>query len=237
MSFPQFLKLPKEIRALILCECDYTTLKQYSKTSKTIREELFDNGLFWRIKTEKDFGCLSSGNLEANIWKVAYMRFFDESKVEFLNYIWDRKENVVRNVLRAGIYPETRSSRGHIPLIEASVRNSPKIVDALVSSGANINVSDEEGATALMWASFYEHLEVVRVLLERGADPNLRSWDEQTALIIASREGHFEVVKELLTYKADPNIKECNGMTALLLSIEQGHEKIATILIKHGAVP
>ena len=79
----------------------------------------------------------------------------------------------------------------------------------LLEAGADPNLKDKYGKTALIWASAAEgHTEVVKVLLEAGADPNLKDEDGITALMGASTGGYTEVVKVLLEAGADPNLKE-----------------------------
>ena len=66
----------------------------------------------------------------------------------------------------------------------------------MIDAGAELDLQDEEGKTALMWAAYVDNLERVRVLLLAGADVNLRdregdnAWDETSddaveALLIA----------------------------------------------------
>jgi ankyrin repeat protein len=58
-------------------------------------------------------------------------------------------------------------------------------VDALISSGANVNVPTPEGVTPLMIALDNDHNEVAKLLLDRGANPNLWDWWGRTPLYIA----------------------------------------------------
>ena len=57
-------------------------------------------------------------------------------------------------------------------------------VEALIRSGANVNVPTPEGVTPLMIALDNEHNDVAKLLLDRGADPNLWDWWGRTALYI-----------------------------------------------------
>ncbi len=54
----------------------------------------------------------------------------------------------------------------HTALIAASSRGHPEIVKLLIEAGADINVQDEEGFTALYWASNYP--DIVELLKEAG---------------------------------------------------------------------
>ena len=74
-----------------------------------------------------------------------------------------------------------------------------EIVRALLAAGANVNLQDNIGKTALYYASSEGHIDIVRLLLEYGADVNPQdSGFDYTALMIASYEGHIEVVRLLL---------------------------------------
>ena len=45
------------------------------------------------------------------------------------------------------------------------------LVKLLLERGANVNIQNNYGSTALIRASKYGHLEVIKLLLEKGADP------------------------------------------------------------------
>ena len=44
------------------------------------------------------------------------------------------------------------------------------LIKLLVESGANINLEDNDGYTALMRSVYYKHTEIVSLLLSHGAD-------------------------------------------------------------------
>jgi ankyrin repeat protein len=57
-------------------------------------------------------------------------------------------------------------------------------VEALLGSGADINVPTPEGVTPLMVALDNDHNDVARLLLDRGANPHIADWWGRTALYI-----------------------------------------------------
>ena len=63
----------------------------------------------------------------------------------------------------------------------------------LLDSGADKNLAEKHGCTALMFASQNGHLEVVRLLLVSGAGKNLARNNGSTALMLASQSGQLEV--------------------------------------------
>jgi ankyrin repeat protein len=57
-------------------------------------------------------------------------------------------------------------------------------VEALIASGADVNVPTPEGVTSLMLALDNDHNDVAKLLLDRGANPNVWDWWGRTALYI-----------------------------------------------------
>jgi ankyrin repeat protein len=99
-----------------------------------------------------------------------------------------------------------RSSAGTTLLIQSALYAGAVDVRWLLGHGADANLADANGVTALMMAT--EDAEKVRELLEAGADVNARSGDGQTALLIALEEScDAEVVKLLIKHgaKATPD--------------------------------
>ena len=58
-------------------------------------------------------------------------------------------------------------------------------VEAMIRSGANVNMPTPEGVTPLMIAIDNDHNDVAKVLLDSGANPNVWDWWGRTALYIA----------------------------------------------------
>ncbi len=58
-------------------------------------------------------------------------------------------------------------------------------IEALIGSGADVNMPTPEGVTALMLALDNDHNNVAKLLLDRGASPHVWDWWGRTALYIA----------------------------------------------------
>ena len=69
---------------------------------------------------------------------------------------------------------------------------------ALIDAGADINIEDKDGWTALIWASQCGHTETAKALIDAGADINIEDRQGWTALMWASHYGHTETVKLLI---------------------------------------
>jgi ankyrin repeat protein len=88
-------------------------------------------------------------------------------------------------------YPRTGLVRmvfpqGHwTPLMFAARQGSLGAVRTLAASGADLNLTDPEGATALTLAIINAHYDVAQALLEAGADPDVPDATGRTALYAA----------------------------------------------------
>ncbi len=142
------------------------------------------------------------------------------------------------------------SIQGETPLMviirieRESKRVYTEIVRLLLNHGANPNLQNKNGETALMNACQRpfngEEVEFVKLLLDNGADPNLKTKTGSTALIDAS--GHttsgkkFEIIKLLLDHGADPNVRY-GDVIPLVDASDKGQIDIVRLLLDHGADP
>lgn len=82
-------------------------------------------------------------------------------------------------------------------LIEAARSGDLVKAEALLSSGAEVDETDEIGWTALTFAAGQGDMAMVRFLVERGADPFKVGRDERTPQMVALAAGHVEVMEYL----------------------------------------
>ncbi len=102
-----------------------------------------------------------------------------------------------------------------------------------IAAGADLNVSDENGATALRIAAYRGTTEMVGLLLDSGATFEIGVF--HTA--IAQSKDNPEIVQAFLDHGADPNQKAeiGNGHTALMYAAEFGHMDVGKLLLANGA--
>ena len=81
----------------------------------------------------------------------------------------------------------------------AALHGHLNVVEFLVQNGANINLADNNGNTALMSAAFNGYLNVVEFLFQNGANINLANNNGNTALMVVDQRRHPDIVKFLLS--------------------------------------
>lgn len=162
----------------------------------------------------------------------------------------DPKATRMMEALRAGDKPalqklltddptsaKLKGPGGSTPLMYAALYGDADTVRQLLEAGADPNVRNEAGATALMWA--VDDLDKTRLLLKAGADANARSDDGRTPLLSATgRVGCAEVVKLLLDHKANPSATAHSyrgPMSPLRQAAELGEDAVVRLLLDRGA--
>lgn len=102
-------------------------------------------------------------------------------------------------------------------------------VQLLLEKGANANIKDVDGDSALIIASREGKQAMVSLLLKSGADPTLKNAKGSTAISEASEAGRTRVLRLLLAHD------KRKGRTELLAAAAQGRIKVVTSLVVNGA--
>lgn len=102
-----------------------------------------------------------------------------------------------------------------------------------IAAGADLNASDENGATALSIAAYRGNTEMVRLLLDSGATFEIGVFH----VAIAQSKDNTEIVQAFIDHGADLNQKaeSGNGHTALMFAAEFGHIEVGKLLLANGA--
>nr|XP_056706745.1 KN motif and ankyrin repeat domain-containing protein 2 [Euleptes europaea] len=108
-----------------------------------------------------------------------------------------RSENdleTIMQLLERGDVNAKASQAGQTALMLAVSHGRRDMVRALLASGADVNVQDDDGSTALMCACEHGHAEIIRLLLATpGCDVTLADHDGSTALSIALEAGQNNI--------------------------------------------
>jgi hypothetical protein len=106
-------------------------------------------------------------------------------------------------------------------------------LDGIFSRGADVNVRNKYGTTALMKAACNGHERMVHALLTRGANPNLKRNDKFTALALAAFFGHTETVRTLIEHGANTGTITRCGASALTWATSRTCDEAAHFLESH----
>jgi ankyrin repeat protein len=181
--------------------------------------------------------------------------------------IWEntKRENAMKRILFSfmcisllftACANENSQADKNVQLIQAAYDGNLPAVQTFLNVGADVNVRNRYGVTALIMAAFKGHTEIVKLLLENGADINTKrispiilsrklpkeradidaaAMDSgATALIVAVMENRTETVKLLLEKGADLKAKDDFGRTSLIMSAGS-HIDIVKLLLENGA--
>ena len=105
-----------------------------------------------------------------------------------------------------------------------------RYVDRLLSRGADPNIIDKQGRSALHHAAATGSVKAIRRLLEEGLDPNSPDKDGWTALHWAARGGKIANAKILLEAGADLMAKAADGWTSFTVAAYHGRVSLMEIL-------
>lgn len=101
---------------------------------------------------------------------------------------------------------------------------------SLLSWGARVNTSTNEGETPLMIAAAMGHTDLVKALLHKGANVQQSSSKGYTALHFAAAQGSCETITALLNAGANPLAKDSNGHTPYDYAAAYHHEEAQNCL-------
>jgi ankyrin repeat protein len=108
-------------------------------------------------------------------------------------------------------------------------------VEALLNSGAKLDLASATGRSPLHEAAQFSSKEVVSLLLKRGANPNALDNQGRSPLHSAMAHRHPRIVvktaKRLLKHGADPNHRDRNGTSALHIPASCVHPNYAKRLL------
>ena len=102
------------------------------------------------------------------------------------------------------------------PIVEASVMDNREMVEMLINAGADVNISQDNGETALMNASKNGNYLIVSKLLDAGANPDAVSY-AGSALAVADNIG---IMHRLVEGGADVNLCDDDGNTPIVGCIQ-----------------
>lgn len=115
-------------------------------------------------------------------------------------------------------------------IINAASAGSLERLKELLKEGADADMKDDEGRTALHFASGYGELDCMEVLLDAGASINACDDNKNTALHYSAGYGNKEATELLIKKGADTSLKNAEDKTAKEVAEMNDQEDVAKLL-------
>ncbi|MCK5519804.1 MAG: ankyrin repeat domain-containing protein [Candidatus Marinimicrobia bacterium] len=133
-------------------------------------------------------------------------------------------------------------------IINSSKENNLSILKSQLIKVKNIDITDQNNATALWYAVYNGNYDMVKLLIDYKANVNvtansIQDFEERpptenySALWVAFYKRHNKIVELLINNGAEVNTKGLMDWTPLTLAAEQGNLKMAKLLLEKGAKP
>jgi len=158
-------------------------------------------------------------------------------EIEYFRAVEGNEVAKVKSLLDLGITVECRNAQSNTGLIVAAMNGFYDMVSYLLSAGVagHVNLSNDDGFTALQYASKNGDLHTVQCLLNFRADVDAKNKFHQTSIMLAARNGHSEVTEILLGAGASIERKDKGGRNALMMAARNGRVTVIDVLLKANA--
>ena len=143
----------------------------------------------------------------------------------------------VRTLALALILAPVTFAFAQSPVADAAMQRNAEEVSRLLKAGADVNLAQADGATALHWAAYHGDANLAKMLLAAGADPSAANREGSTPLWLAATQGDATMVATLLDGGADANESLPLGRRPLMLAARSGSLEAVRVLLEHGADP
>lgn len=170
---------------------------------------------------------MTQDEINANV--KTFIEACERGDIDFVHAALKRDESLVN--VKSDKYNNT-------PLMCAAREGQKNIVKLLIDNGADPNIKDCIGATALHFALDSGDFAIVALLVNAGVDVNTRDITGGSPLSIAAARGYYEIVQLLLSNGADVNARSTGpfgGSSALDMAEMGGHKNVMNLLRAYGA--
>ena len=123
-------------------------------------------------------------------------------------------------------------SRGITPVIYAVMGQHPDCLRILINNGANANVYNSKGNTALHVAVSNSDVESVRILLDHGADTTgLTNRDQTSLLTVAALTSCAQTMRALLDHNIPTTTGKEDEVHPLIAATARGSSEVVDMLL------
>ncbi|WP_285766332.1 ankyrin repeat domain-containing protein [Peribacillus sp. SI8-4] len=116
-------------------------------------------------------------------------------------------------------------------LLQAAEKGDTETINSLIEDGADIDLQDSKGRTAIMIAAYHNDLKTAKILIAAGADVNIQDDMKNNPFLYAGAEGYLEILRATIDAGADPAMTNRYGGTALIPASEHGYVSVIKELL------
>ena len=120
-------------------------------------------------------------------------------------------------------------------IIESKKEDKHNVLKKMLEMGADPNIKDSNGWSALHYACQLGDLDSVKILIAAHADIDSYSNNKRIPLHLAANMNYPEIVNYLLDNNANADYKDDQGCTPMHLAAKQGNTKCIEHLLFHNA--
>lgn len=121
-----------------------------------------------------------------------------------------------------------------VALLRAAASGDADLVAVALRSGADIEVRDDLGRTALLLATTHDHVDVAKVLVAMGADPDALDDRHDTPWLVTGVTGSVAMLEALLPANPDLSIENRFGGLSVIPASERGHVDYVRRVVRTG---
>jgi len=165
--------------------------------------------------------------------------FYKFSETDLIYAVMGGDIEKVKKIVASGVDINCKDTSGNTPLILASSYSSfghNKIVELLISRGADLYMRNDNSTNALGLATYKGNTDIVETLLASGVSPDIKINDQgATALMVAAVHGHENIASLLLEKGAKVSAQSQDGTTPLMYAVLNRHHEVVKVLLENGA--
>ena len=149
----------------------------------------------------------------------------------------DCTKQLLQEIIDLGADVNATNKNSRTALMTACERRHVDAIYALLKTGSDTNIVDEDGVTCLMYAVYGDcSKEVLQALIDHGSDVNATNKDNSNALMVANVKKHVDAIYVLLKAKSDTNAVDKNGDTCLMHAVcGDCSKEVLQAIIDNGA--
>jgi ankyrin repeat protein len=146
------------------------------------------------------------------------------------------RQAMLTQVLSQRVEPNDFNLNGETALMSACFFNELEMAALLMERGADVNLKNNAGETALFEAA-ENSLEMVERLVDRGADIHMKDDDGSTALMKAARRNQLDVMKFMVSKGASLQALQGQGFSLLWFAAGNGATEVVAYLLAQDIDP